>query len=85
MIIEGIFGAIMKLVLGIIGKLPDFNMTVPADIAPAIATIFGGIAYFLPISALMPLIFYKFFIHSGKAVIAIIKFVKSFIPTMGGP
>lgn len=72
-----------NLLIHAIDKLPDINFSIPDNAFAGLEYIFSGVAYFLPVKALLPIVLVDFSISSFHIVWSIILRIKSFIPTMG--
>ncbi len=60
------------------------NVVLPENVFSVFNTIFGVIGYFFPIRALLPILVISISLSVLRITISIIRFVKGFIPTMGG-
>lgn len=80
---EFISSAFCGLIIQAVEQLPDIDFAIPDDVFSGLQYIFNGIAYFLPIKSLLPIIFIDVSISVFHIVWSIILRIKSFIPTMG--
>jgi hypothetical protein len=80
---EFITSAFCGLIIKAINQLPDIDFTIPENVFDGLKYIFDGIAYFIPIKALLPILFIDISISVFQIVWALILRIKSFIPTMG--
>ena len=66
--------------------LSNFSIDVqlPDNVFSVFNTVFGAVGYFFPIRALLPIFVISAALSLLRITIVIIRFVKGFIPTMGG-
>jgi hypothetical protein len=83
MIIEAIFTLLLFIPELILSLIPTVNIEIPDNIMDGANVMFGALGYFLPVTALLPIIIVSIGIDVARIVIAIIIRIKSFIPTMG--
>ena len=78
-----ISSAFYDLMIEVIEQLPDIDFAVPQGIWDGLEHIAYGVAYFLPINDLLPILYIDISLSVFHIVWAIILRVKSFIPMMG--
>jgi hypothetical protein len=83
MILELIFGLLLFIPNLLLSLLPTISLELPANIVAGITPVFGAIAFFFPIAALLPIIIMSVALDSFKIIVAIVIRIKSFIPGMG--
>ena len=74
---------VITMLTGIIDSI-EFNVSLPDNIFSAFHTVFGALGYFFPIKALLPILVISGILSLLRISIVIIRFIKGFIPTMGG-
>ena len=70
-----------------LGNLIDsfmFKLFIPEQLFNAFHILFGYLGYFFPIAQLMPIIRISIALSVWRFGIAIFRFIKGLIPTMGG-
>lgn len=68
----------------LISKFPEIDFVLPPDLVGGASSILSCVAYFIPFATLVPLFSLKFLVVSFRIVVAVFKFVKSFIPFISG-
>lgn len=85
MLIEFIFNPIFSLISLILSPLNGFAWTIDKLLnVPLLMEFFSVVAYVIPWAYLYPLIVITFTIIGLRISISLIKFIRGFIPTMGG-
>lgn len=83
MITEAIFKIFLVIPNLLINLLPAITWTIPAGIFDVLGSIMHGLAYFLPLPGLVPILVFSTSFYAVKIVWALLLRIKSFIPTMG--
>ena len=60
------------------------NIFILEQLFDAFYMLFGALGYFFPITELMPILRISIAISVARIFVAVIRFFKGFIPTMGG-
>lgn len=87
MIIGLLLTLVFNILLGLIGLVPDFSVSVDfitnlSSILKVIAEMVQIVAFFLPLNALYGLLLVKISIYAFRIAWAIFLRIKSFIPTI---
>lgn len=83
-IMSTFFGFLLKLGYLLIDKLPSISFALPVEIVNQAVDMLTGVAYFIPFATLIPLFALKMAIINFRIALAVLKFVKSFIPGISG-
>lgn len=83
-ILLAILSGIFTLGLLLIGALPTLDFELPMSFMDNISSFFNGVAFFLPVGALLALFEIKMFVISFRLFWSLCMRVKSFIPTISG-
>lgn len=78
-----ISSAFYELMIDVIEDLPDIEFAIPSGIWDGLEYIAYGVAYFLPINDLLPILYIDISLSIFHIVWATILRIKSFIPMMG--
>lgn len=84
MIVEKIIELFSYFIFFVLDKIPVISFTLPESVFTSLTTILNGISFFVPIALLTPIFIFEIAWFGFKMVLAIVRLVKSFIPTMGG-
>lgn len=79
-----ILGSVFTIGFVLLDSLPTLNFTIPVDIFTNIGGFFNGVAFFLPVSALLVLFQLKMLVLTFRIFWSLVMRVKSFIPTISG-
>lgn len=60
------------------------NIELPDNIFQAFLSLFGYLGWFFPVAKLLPLLFFTLGIYGLRATITLIRFIRGWIPTLGG-
>ena len=60
------------------------NIEVPDNVFQAVSSLFGFLGWFFPIGRLLPLLLFTLAFYGLRASLAIVRFIRGFIPTLGG-
>ena len=83
-ILLAILSGVFMLGLSLLDALPSLDFTLPLSFMDNISSFFNGVAFFLPVGALLGLFQIKMMIISFRLFWALCMRVKSFIPTISG-
>lgn len=78
-----IITTIVSFITGIISSLPSIDFNIPDNVLEGLSYISQYVNYFIPVSALMPILVINVSLSVFHIVWSIILRIKSFIPTMG--
>jgi len=66
----------------LITSLPSLEFALPTNIFQACNSLFGLLGYFMPVSALAPILIGSFALDNFRLIYAILLRIKSFVPTI---
>jgi hypothetical protein len=83
MITEAIINVFLSIPRLLVSVLPTVDTQIPDGVFSGMTALLYGIAWALPLTALMPILIITFGLDIFRVIMAIIVRIKSFIPTMG--
>lgn len=84
MIWVALITAIASFLAYICDLLDPINLVIPDGIFSAFSDFIDVLFYLFPVNQLVPILGISLAFYVARALIAIIRFIKGFIPTMGG-
>jgi hypothetical protein len=84
MITEAILSVFLAIPRFLVSILPTVAVRLPENIFDTLENFLYGVAWFLPITALLPILLLSFAVDIFRAVMALFVRVKSSLPFMGG-
>lgn len=83
MITESILSVFLAIPRLLVSILPAIEAQLPENIFDGVSNLLYGVAFIIPVGALLPILLVSFSVDIFRVFMAIIVRIKSFIPTMG--